>query len=201
MRLLDRINQTALKVPIWPVYLLCLIPVPVLLFMGFTGGLGREPISALEHELGKIALQFLIVVLCITPLRQIVGLNLIRFRRTLGILTFIYVALHLLTWVILDVQSVDRVWADIIKRPYITIGMSAFVLMLPLVATSNNKSVRTLGTVWRKLHMLTYPVVLLGAIHFIWVNKVLEMEPLVYLAIVLGLLALRVPKLLTKAIV
>jgi sulfoxide reductase heme-binding subunit YedZ len=194
----DVINATARKVPTWAVYIVCLIPVPFLLYQGLTGGLGREPIRALEHELGQIALQLVIAGLCITPLRRFVGVNLIRFRRTLGVLAFSYVALHLLVWAVLDVQALDRVWADIVKRPYVTIGMAAFVLMIPLVATSNNRSVRALGAAWRKLHLLTYPVAILAAVHFIWLSKGFQLEPLVYLAVILALLALRVPGLRKK---
>ena len=196
--LVDRINQAARKVPTWAVYSVCLIPVPWLLYLGLTGGLGREPIRALEHELGEIALQLLIAGLCITPLRRFFGVNLIKFRRTLGVLAFTYVALHLLVWAVLDVQSLDRVWADIVKRPYITIGMVSFVLMIPLAVTSNNRSVRALGGLWRRLHLLTYPVVVLAAVHFIMVGKVWHAEPLIYLAIILGLLALRLPQLRKK---
>lgn len=199
--LVDRINQTVRKVPTAAIYIVGLIPVPVLLYWGMTGGLGREPIQALEHELGEIALQLLIASLCVTPLRQYAGLNLMKFRRSIGLLAFIYVALHLLVWAVLDVQSLDRVWADILKRPYITIGMAAFVLMIPLAVTSNNKSVRLLGTAWRKLHLLAYPVAALAALHFIWLSKVLEPEPLIYAAVIFGLLALRLPKLRKKAAV
>lgn len=196
--LVDRINQMARKVPTAAIYIVCLIPVPVLLYMGMTGGLGREPIKALEHELGEIALQLLIAGLCITPLRRFAGVNLIKFRRTLGVLAFTYVALHLLVWAVLDVQALDRVWADIIKRPYITIGMAAFVLMIPLAVTSNNRSVRALGALWRKLHLLTYPIAILAALHFVMLSKVLQPEPLIYFGVILTLLALRVPKLRKK---
>lgn len=189
--LVDRINGAARHVPTWLVYIVCLLPVPLLLYMAQTGGLGREPIKALEHELGEIALQLLLVGLCITPLRRFGGLNLLRFRRAIGLLAFVYVALHLLVWAVLDVQALDRVWADIVKRPYITIGMSAFVLMLPLAATSNNWSVRKLGVRWRKLHTLTYAVALLGALHFVWLAKGVQIEPIMYLTITIGLLLLR----------
>ena len=189
--LVDRINGAARHVPTWVVYIVCLLPVPLLLYMAQTGGLGRAPIKALEHELGEIALQLLLVGLCITPLRRFGGLNLLRFRRAIGLLAFVYVALHLLVWAVLDVQALDRVWADIVKRPYITIGMSAFVLMLPLAATSNNWSVRKLGVRWRKLHTLTYAVALLGALHFVWLAKGVQIEPILYLTITIGLLLLR----------
>ena len=198
---LDGINGFARKVPTWAVYIVYLVPVPVLLYQGMTGGLGREPINALERELGEIALQLLIIGLCISPLRKFTGVNLIKFRRTIGVLAFTYVVLHLLGWAVLDIQSLERVWADIVKRPYITIGMAAFVLMIPLAVTSNNRSVRTLGAVWRKLHLLTYPVAILAAVHFIWLSKGFQLEPVVYLTVILGLLALRVPGLLRKVAV
>lgn len=196
--LVNRINQVARKVPTWTVYIVYLIPVPVLLYMAQTGGLGREPINALERELGEIALQLVIIGLCISPLRRLFGVNLIKFRRTAGVLAFTYVVLHLLVWVVLDVQSIDRVVADIIKRPYITIGMAAFLLMLPLALTSNNRSVRWLGAIWRRLHLLTYPVAILSGVHFVWLSKGFQFEPLMYLTAILALLALRVPTLVRK---
>ncbi len=187
----DRINRAARKVPVWLVWVLYLIPVPVLLYMGSTGGLGRDPVEALEHELGEIALQLLIIGLCITPLRRHLGINLLKFRRAIGLLAFVYVALHLLVWAVLDLQSLERVWADILKRPYITIGMAAFLLMLPLALTSNNASVRKLGPAWRKLHQLIYVAILLGGVHFLWVRKGFQVEPLIYLAVIVLLLGLR----------
>lgn len=189
--MIDRLNSLARRVPTWAVYIVYLIPVPVLLYMGITGGLGREPVKALEHELGEIAIQLLIIGLCITPLRRFLGLNLLKFRRTFGVLAFTYVVLHFLVWAVLDVQALDRVWADIVKRPYVTIGMAAFVLMIPLAVTSNNRSVRWLGARWRKLHLLTYPIAVLAAVHFIWLSKGFQLEPLIYLAVILGLLATR----------
>lgn len=199
--LVDGINRWARKVPTWAVYIVYLIPVPVLLYMGVTGGLGVDPVKALEHELGEIALQLVIIGLCISPLRRFFGINLIKFRRTMGVLAFTYVALHLLVWAVLDVQALDRVWADIVKRPYITIGMAAFVLMIPLVATSNNRSVRALGAVWRKVHLLTYPIAILAGLHYIWLSKGFQFEPLAYMAVILALLALRVPNLRKKVAV
>ncbi|WP_227270043.1 protein-methionine-sulfoxide reductase heme-binding subunit MsrQ [Roseobacter weihaiensis] len=190
----DRINGFARRVPPWAVYILYLLPVPVLVYMAQTGALGREPIKALEHELGEIALQLLIIGLAITPLRRYFGINLLKFRRTFGLLAFIYVVLHLAVWLFLDVGIASQIWADILKRPYITIGMAACLLMVPLALTSNNWSVRKLGPAWRKLHKLTYLVVLLGSLHFIMLTKVWEVEPLAYMAVILALLALRLPK-------
>ena len=120
-------------------------------------------------------------------------MNLLKFRRVIGVLAFIYVALHLLVWLVLDVQIISEVIKDIYKRPYITIGMVGFLVMLPLALTSNNWSVRKLGAgTWRRLHQLTYAAVLLGAAHFVMLSKGFQLEPLLYLAAALGLVALRV---------
>ncbi|MCX7557928.1 protein-methionine-sulfoxide reductase heme-binding subunit MsrQ [Sulfitobacter sp. F26204] len=193
-RIGDRFNAVARRIPTWLVYILSLIPAPYYFYLAVTGGLGPDPVKPLEHAYGEIALQLLIIGLCITPLRQHVGLNLMKFRRTLGVLAFTYVSMHLLVWAILDVQSLDRVIADIIKRPYITIGMAGFLLLLPLALTSNNFSVRKLGPAWRKLHKLTYVAVVLGGVHYIWLVKGIQIEPLVYMAVILTLLGLRLRK-------
>tara|TARA_B110000027_G_C16109217_1_gene296830 strand:- start:340 stop:939 length:600 start_codon:yes stop_codon:yes gene_type:complete len=190
---MDWINQLLRKVPTLLVYIVGLIPVPLFLYLAQTGGLGREPIKALEHELGELALKLIIVGLAITPLRKIVGLNLIRFRRAMGVLAFTYVALHLLVWLVLDVGILSQIWADILKRPYITIGMVGFVVMIPLAGTSNKWSVKRLGGKWRRLHQLTYVAAALGGVHFILIAKGIQLEPLIYMAIILCLLAYRLP--------
>lgn len=182
------------RIPTWPIYILAALPAPYLLYLGLTGGLGVEPIKELEHELGELGLKFLVVGLAITPLRRYVGLNLLKFRRAIGLLTFYYISLHLLVWLVLDVQILSQIWADILKRPYVTIGMTAFLLMVPLAVTSNNWSVRRLGPRWRQLHRLVYVAAILGCVHFIWLVKGFQIEPFVYLAVVSGLLALRIPK-------
>ncbi|MFY9238410.1 MAG: protein-methionine-sulfoxide reductase heme-binding subunit MsrQ [Roseovarius sp.] len=189
--MVDQLNGAARRVPTWALYIMCLIPVPWLLYQGQTGGLGREPIKALEHALGEIALQLLIIGLCITPLRRFLGVNLMKFRRSFGMLAFTYVLLHLLVWLFLDVGIVSQIWADIVKRPYITVGMVAFVLMLPLAVTSNNWSVRRLGPTWRTLHRLTYVVVFLGGLHFLLLTRGIQLEPILYMGVILALLLLR----------
>ncbi|WP_299985450.1 protein-methionine-sulfoxide reductase heme-binding subunit MsrQ [uncultured Ruegeria sp.] len=198
---MQQLNQILRRIPVWAVYVLGILPAPWLFYLGMTGGLGVEPIEALEHEFGELALQLLILGLAVTPLRRFVGINLMKFRRAIGVLTFSYVALHLLIWLVLDVQIPSEIWADIVKRPYITVGMAAFLLLLPLAATSNNWSVRRLGSRWRKLHKLVYPAALLGALHYVMLAKGFQIEPLIYLSIILGLLAtrLRLPSLLARA--
>jgi methionine sulfoxide reductase heme-binding subunit len=187
----ERINALARHVPVWSVWLILLVPAVWTFWLGLTGGLGAEPIKALERELGEVALQLLVLGLCITPLRRFLGINLIRFRRAIGLLAFTYVGLHLLVWLVLDVQIPAQIWADIVKRPYVTVGFTAFLLMIPLALTSNDRSLRRLGPRWRQLHKLTYGVAVLGAVHFIWLSKGFQIEPLIYLAVILGLLALR----------
>jgi sulfoxide reductase heme-binding subunit YedZ len=196
----DRINSLLRPVPTWVVYSVLLLPVPYLLYLAQTGALGAEPIKTLEHELGIIALQLLVAGLCVTPLREYVGINLMKFRRALGVLAFTYVALHLTVWVVLDMSLLwSQMWADIWKRPYITVGMAGFIALLPLAITSNNQSVRKMGAgAWRKLHKLTYLAVLLGGVHFLWLVKGIQIEPLLYMGAILALLGLRVAKAISK---
>lgn len=193
MAIVDGINSVARRLPTWVVYTLYALPAPLFFWMAATGQMGPEPINALLREYGEIALQLLVIGLCLSPLRRYLGVNLLKFRRALGLLAFFYVVLHLAVWAVLDLQSLDRIWADIIKRPYITVGFTAFLLMLPLALTSNNLSVRRLGARWRRLHRLTYVIALLGALHFIWLAKGFQIEPLVYLGLIAGLLAVRLP--------
>lgn len=194
MTLAQTVNGALRRVPVWPVYLAGALPPLWFLYLGLTGGLGVEPIKELEHRLGEIGLQALIAALAVTPLRKFTGVSLLKFRRAIGLIAFYYITCHLLTWLVLDVQDPARIWADIVKRPYVTIGMAGFLLLVPLAVTSNNRSVRRLGPVrWRRVHRLAYPATVLGAIHFVWLAKGFQIEPLVYLALILGLLALRLP--------
>ena len=201
MSVSQRINLALKKVPVWLVYLLGALPPVWFFYLGLTGALGVEPIKALEHKVGELALQALILTLAITPIRDWTGVNLIRFRRAIGLLTFYYVSFHLLVWLVLDVQILSQIWADIVKRPYITIGMLAFVLMIPLAVTSNNLSVRRLGPKrWKGLHRLTYAAAILGAVHFVMLAKGFQIEPLIYLGIVVGLVLMRFPSPLKRAV-
>ncbi len=189
-----RLNDWLRRVPLWAVYSVGLLPAPMLVYLGATGGLGVEPIKALEHELGELALKLLVLGLAISPLRRLTGLNLIRFRRAVGLLAFYYVCCHLLVWLVLDVQMPAEIWADIVKRPYVTIGMAGFVLLVPLALTSNDRALCRMGPVaWRRLHRLVYAAALLGGLHFVMQAKTLQIEPLAYLAVIAALLALRLP--------
>lgn len=181
------------RVPLWLVYALGFVPAVWYFYLGVTDQLGADPMKTLERTLGLWALRFLIACLVITPLRQSFGINLLRYRRQIGLLAFYYVVLHLATYAVLD-QALDfaAIIADIWKRPYITIGMAAFVLLVPLAVTSNNASIRKLGgKVWARLHTLVYVASALGALHFVMVVKSWPLEPLVYAAIIAVLLGYR----------
>lgn len=192
MTFVQQVNRRFSRCPAWPLYIVSVFPPAWYLWLGMTGGLGIEPIKELEHRMGLLTLQVLILVLAITPIRNLTGLNLIRFRRALGLVGFFYIALHLLVWLVLDVQILSQIWADIVKRPYITIGMTAFVLLIPLAITSNDLSIRKLGPKrWKKVHKLFYIAAVLGAAHFVILSKGFRIEPLVYMAIVIGLLMMR----------
>lgn len=187
------VNRAASNLPPVLIYLLGFAGMGVLFYQGLTGGLGADPVQVLEHEYGELALKLLVVTLAITPLRRFAGLNLLKFRRALGLTAFAFAAAHFCVWVVLDMAlRWGEMWAEIVKRPYITVGFVSLVLMVPLAITSNNRSIRRMGALsWRKLHRLTYPAALLGAVHYIMVQKTWEAEPLIYLAVIAGLVMLR----------
>lgn len=191
------LNTWIRKIPSWLVYVLGAGPGVWVLYLALTNQLGLDPVKSLEHSLGETGLQFLLAGLAVTPVRQRLGVNFIKHRRAFGVTAFFYVLLHFAVWLFLDVQVFDQIIEDILKRPYITVGIAAFTLMIPLAVTSNNWSVRKLGPKWRKLHKLTYGTCLLGALHFVLLAKGFQVEPLVYLGLAVGLLLLRIkPKAL-----
>ena len=193
----DLINSNARRVPKWLIYVLGVVPFAGLIWQLFNGGLGIDPVKSLEHELGEIGLQFMIAGLAITPLLKNLRINLVKFRRPIGLLTFFYITMHLLVWLLLDMQLLwPEIVKDLYKRWYIIIGMAAFVLMIPLAIPSNDWSLRKMGgEAWRRLHKIVYGAALLGALHFVILVKGFQVEPLIYMAVVLTLLALRLPRL------
>lgn len=190
------INKSLRHIPAWLIYAGGFAYAAWLFWLGFDGHLGPNPVEALEHAYGDTALYMLIAGLAVSPLRDHLKLNFMKFRRAIGVTCFFFVLAHLSVWAVLDVQALDRIWADILKRPYITVGMAGFALLLPLAITSNNLSVRKLGPAWRKLHLLVYPAALLGAFHYVMLAKGWQVKPLVLLAIVAALIALRLPSAL-----
>jgi methionine sulfoxide reductase heme-binding subunit len=181
------------------VFILCLLPLASLVWRAFEIGgsdLGANPVEKIQDTLGIWALRLLIVTLAITPLRDWFNAPwLITLRRMLGVYAFVYVSLHFLNWLILDQ---GMYWAgigdDIARRPFITIGFLALVLLIPLAVTSTNGMMRRLGRRWKTLHRLVYLIVLLGIWHYYWQVKADTREPLVYLAIAVVLLGWRLWK-------
>ena len=197
MDIVQTINSRLRKVPAWPRYIVGMLPAAFYFYWAVTNQLGADPLKALEFQLGIWALQLLIATLLVTPLRNLFNLNLIKFRRAIGLLAFFYVCLHLMTYLWLDQQwGWTAILKDITKRPYIIIGMLAFLGLVPLAITSNNASIRRLGAAgWKKLHKLVYPVAILGAVHYLLLVKAWPLEPFVYLGIILILVGYRFLKL------
>lgn len=179
---------------VW-IALVCLLPLMRLVGLGVGDGLGANPIEFITRSTGTWTLVGLMVTLSVTPLRHLSGrADLIRYRRMLGLFTFTYACLHFVTYVWLD-QFFDpsAIARDIVKRPFITVGFAAFVLLIPLAGTSTHAMMRRLGRRWLQLHRLIYPIALLGVIHYLWLVKKDLTEPLIYGAVLAVLLAVRLP--------
>jgi sulfoxide reductase heme-binding subunit YedZ len=176
------------------VFLLCLGPFGFLVWRSFTGNLGPNPVEFYQHATGDWTLRLLVITLCITPFRKLLKLpDLIRFRRMLGLFAFFYACLHFLTYLGPD-QSFDlaAIWKDVAKRPFITMGFAAFVLLIPLALTSTAGWIRRLGgRRWQMLHRLIYISAVCGVIHYYWLVKSAVLRPLTYGAIVAALLLWR----------
>lgn len=155
------------------VWLLCLLPLALLLYKGVTGNLGANPIEVITHATGDWTIRLLLVTLAITPLRRLAGWHsLVRFRRLVGLFAFFYGVLHFLTYIWLDkFFDVGEMLKDIAKRRYITVGFAAFVLLIPLAVTSTRGWIRRLGKQWQLVHRLIYFSALLGIIHYWWLVK------------------------------
>jgi len=175
------------------VFILCLLPLGLLLYAALTDDLGANPVEKLTHQTGLWGLYFLLITLSITPLKKITGLTWpVSLRRMLGLYAFFYACLHLSVYFWLDQSFVwQAIIEDIFKRPYITLGLAAWVLLLPLALTSNQFSMRVLKKNWKRLHRLVYIASLLVVVHFIWLVKADYAEPLMYLAVLLSLLLMR----------
>lgn len=176
-------------------FAVCLLPLVRLLVLGFTDGLGANPIEFVTRSTGTWTLTFLLVTLSITPLRQLLNQPaLIRLRRMFGLFAFFYASLHFTTYIWLDqFFELPEIAKDIVKRPFITVGFLAFVLLIPLAATSNNKVIKRMGAQrWRRLHRLVYVVGILGVVHYWWLVKKDLTQPIIYASILTILLAYRV---------
>ncbi len=182
------------------IYFFGMMPAIWYFYLGFTDQLGADPQNTLERALGLWALRFIVVTLAITPLRPYFGPRLIRYRRTFGLLAFYYAALHVFVYLVLDQGlNVQAILADIVKRPYITVGMLAFLILVPLAVTSNNTMIRKLGgQAWNKLHRLVYVASIAAAVHFLMVVKTWNFEPMLYAFLIAVLLLYRLAKYAKK---
>jgi sulfoxide reductase heme-binding subunit YedZ len=171
-----------------------LAPLAALIAGAFTDNLGANPIEYITHETGTLALGFLVLTLAITPIRRLTRWNeVVRVRRMLGLFAFFYASLHFLTWAVLDqFFDVGAMAADVVKRPYITAGMTAFACMAPLAATSSTAMIRRLGRRWQTLHRLAYVAAVAAVVHFWWLVKADVTEPQRWAAALTVLLGLRV---------
>ena len=177
-------------------FLFCLVPLAKLVLetFGVAGmSLGANPVEELIHRFGIWGLNFLLITLAVTPLRRLTGKGwLLRFRRMLGLFAFFYVLMHFLAYAGLDQRfDLPVIFEDVVERPFITIGFSAFLLLIPLAVTSTNAMMKRLGRRWQKLHRLVYVIAILGVVHFYWQVKLDTLEALIYAAILAVLLGYR----------
>ena len=189
-----KVSDKSIRLIIKPVlFLMCLLPL-VFLFVGaINDSLGANPVETLTRETGEWTLRFLLLTLLVTPVRQILSWPwLIKLRRMLGLYVFFYAVMHLLTYVWFDqFFDMNEIIKDIIKRPFITIGFVAFILLVPLALTSTNKMICRLKKNWVKLHKLIYVIAVLGVLHFIWLVKADYLAPMFYGSILFLLLSYR----------
>ena len=184
------------------VHLLALTPAAILgwqirqEWLTGSGGLGADPVAEIEHRLGLWALRLLMITLAITPLRQLTGQPaFLRFRRMLGLYTFFYATLHFTAYLVLDLRGYwTQIFEEIAKRPYITVGFTAWLLLLPLAITSTQAAIRRLGRHWAQLHRLVYAIGVLAVLHFWWLVKSDIREPALYAGILAALLGWRLWK-------
>ena len=183
------------------VFLLAVSPVAYMIYGVLNDQLGANPVEKLLHLSGFWALTFLIITLAVSPVRKLSHWNkIIKFRRMLGLFAFFYAVLHFLIYLTLDRQlNWPEIVEDISKRPYITVGFTALVLLIPLAVTSTKGWMRRMGKRWQKLHRLIYLITMAGVIHFWWLVKKDISEPLIFAAVFTGLMLFRLPEFYKKS--
>jgi len=181
------------------VFIVLSLPFAWLVFAVFTSSLGANPIEAITKFTGEWSLRILLLSLCMTPLRMMLKKPWpIRLRRMVGLFAFFYVITHLLTYLLLDQQfDVAAIVADLFKRPYIAAGTVAFLLLVPLAITSNNRIMRRMGNSWQALHRLVYVAATAAVVHYVWLARGDQIEPMVYLFVLFVLMLFRVKKLVS----
>ncbi|WP_449041485.1 sulfite oxidase heme-binding subunit YedZ [Paracoccus sp. (in: a-proteobacteria)] len=190
------------RLPTGVVWALGALPLALLVWDTLAGGLGIDPVRDIEHRLGRTAVYFLVASLCVTPLLRLARVNLMKFRRPLGLLAASYAGLHLLAWVVLDMGlRWEQALKDIGRRPYLTIGMAALAILLILAATSSNAAIRRLGARrWGAIHRLVYLAAPLALFHWLLAHKIWPAKPLLILGAVAILLGLRLVWALSRRV-
>ncbi len=189
----DRLNAALRRLPRGAVWVAGLIPFLLLASDTLRGRLGVDPVRAIEHRSGRIAIYFLVATLCVTPLLRLARINAMRFRRALGMLSFLYAALHVAAWAVLDMGLAwGRIGGDLMNRPYLTIGAISGVILALLAATASDLAIRRLGSArWRAIHRGIYVAAPLAGWHWLLVEKIPGPKEQAILAVILGLLAWR----------
>lgn len=192
-RMAFSLTTTQRSAAIWALYVIGLLPGVWTFYLGVTAQLGADPVRTFEHMLGLWALRFLCLTLAVTPARDLFKINLLPYRRALGLIAFWYVLAHFAVYLFLDRGLIfSSILGDVTKRPYIIIGMLCLILLIPLAITSNRWSIRKLGPRWTKLHKLVYPIIAGAVLHYALSLKSVTLEPATYIAIVAALLLYRV---------
>lgn len=174
---------------VWATYVVGLLPAAWSFYLGATGGLGADPVKTFERTLGVWGVRFLILTLCVTAVRDMLGWNFIAYRRALGLLCFYYIAFHFTVYLMLD-QALDvtAVVNDILKRPFIMFGMAGLAMLLPLALTSNRFSIKRLGINWIRLHRLIFLIAATGILHYALATKVFGTEQMIYILLLVALI-------------
>jgi sulfoxide reductase heme-binding subunit YedZ len=175
------------------IFFLSLIPFFIIIYKIYFNQLGPEPVKEITHHTGEWTLIFICLTLAMTPLKKLTNLNIwIQFRRMLGLFVFFYATIHLLTYVGIDYRfKWEPIFDDVIKKKYIFIGFSAWLLLIPLAITSSQKMMKLLKHNWKKIHKLIYVIAIFGALHYIWLSKTIFFKPLVFALIIIILLLFR----------
>ena len=177
---------------IWLLYFVGLLPAAWQFYLGATGDLGADPVKTFELFLGLWAIRFLLLTLAVTPARDLLGWNYLRYRRALGLLCFYYALMHFAVYMILDqALIISAVIDDVVKRPFIMFGMAGLTMLLALAVTSNNFSIKRLGKKWIWLHRLIYIIATCAALHFALSTKVLSMEQYIYIGLLIAMILYR----------
>jgi sulfoxide reductase heme-binding subunit YedZ len=177
---------------VWALYAVGLLPAVWTFYLGATDQLGADPVKTFELFLGLWTIRFLILTLAVSPARDLLGWNYLRYRRALGLLTFYYALMHFTVYMVLD-QAMDlpAVVDDVLKRPFIMFGMAGLALLIPLAVTSNNFSIRKMGMKWIWLHKLIYIIAAAGALHFALSTKILDLEQYIYVGLIILMILYR----------